>query len=132
MVYDGGSPNRPVSMTGLVLANGTFTATFDYTSAFGDALVSQQAITGSTDAIVLAAMQGQLNLTRQDSSVTLAFISVTNPAPFGNASNFQGAVLTDIGNGPSDWTVLNPGSQPDTSTTQPTHALVTFTAVPGT
>jgi len=81
VIYDAGSPQRPLQVTGLSFANGLFDASFDYSVAFGDSLVDQSVITGSTDISVGMTLRDQLNTTNIDSTPTFAFISVTDPMP---------------------------------------------------
>ena len=86
VTYDNGQPQRPLSVSGLTLVNGTYTATYDYGVSFGDSVIDQEAITGSTDAAVIAEILQQLNSTGVDSSPTAAYVSVTDASPGGDAS----------------------------------------------
>jgi len=122
VVFDSGTPQRPLSVTGLNLANGVFDASFDYTTQFGDAVILQEPITGSSDTDVMAALRLQLDVTGIDSSATWAFVSVIAPSsPFAT-----GNAVTDTQAGSSGWGEFR-GGPLFLTTADPRIALVTFT-----
>lgn len=127
VIYDSGTPNRPLSITDLTFANGTFTATFDYTAFFGDAVIDPSVITGSDIATVLAALVSQLNATGVNSRLTTAWISVNDPAPFFSPSIFSGAAIIDNVASANTWFGADFHVTNDASTAvTPSIALVTF------
>lgn len=126
VIYDSGTPNRPLSITDLTFANGTFTATFDYSAFFGDAVIDPSVITGSDIATIRSALQSQLNLTGIDSRLTTAWISVSDPAPFGSAGALAGAAIFDNTTGANNWSSAAFHVTSDSATTGPIIALVTF------
>lgn len=130
VIYDGGSPNRPTSVTGLVLANGTFDATFDYSTSFGDAIIDYSLVTGSSDVDITTALLAQLNRTGIDSTQTNIFISITDAEPFNLPDRFHGvSVVSNTSS--NNWRSSFAGTFHDSNTTDPVlgviNAIATFT-----
>ncbi len=128
ITYDGGTPNRPSSITGLTFANGVFNAHFDYDIVFGNTLIDQSSVTGSSDAVVGAALRDLLNGSPEDSNDTVAFISVTSTAAVGNPNLYEGGAIATLSFGPGQWLFISSGIA--SKVLDPETALVTFVAVP--
>jgi len=103
-----------------------FDATFDYTIAFGDALIDQSIVTGSSDVVVGTALQAQLDVAMTESNTTIAFISVTDTSPSSNPALFDGAGVQDISIVPVGWSVFSSNLVSDLTTTNPSTAFVSF------
>lgn len=127
VVYDSGSPQRPLQITGLNLANGTFTATFDYGVTFGTATIDQSAITGSSDADVQAALIAQLNTQGVQSAPTKAWLSVIDIAPSGDPAKFNGNAIVDSDGALDNWTFATLTFD-DSNTSNSDIALITFSS----
>lgn len=127
VIYDAGSPQRPLSVTDLVFANGIFTANIDYSTSFGDTIVDPTAITGSTILTIQTALQSQLNSTNINSRPTFLVVNVDDTAPGGDPTQFSGNLIFDFSANPNTWN-LSPTSGADADTTDPAIGLITFTS----
>jgi hypothetical protein len=102
VIYDGGTPNSPISITGLSLANGLFDANITYNVLIEGSTLSGVGATGSSALDVAVAMVNQLNLTGIDSFFIDGLFIVTADLVGG----FAAARAIDQVTGPGNWAAL--------------------------